>query len=104
MPFKDFLNFIRERGVVGLAVGFMLGGAISKLVAALVNDLINPLVGLLLPGGDNLADKSFHIHSATVMWGDFVKVTIDFLVVALVVYLGLRLLRIGRPKDQKKPN
>lgn len=96
MPFKDFLNFIRERGVVGLAVGFMLGGAISKLVAALVNDLINPLVGLMLPGSQNLADKSFQIRSATVLWGDFVKITIDFLVITLVVYLGLRLLRIGR--------
>ena len=39
---RGFLNFIREQGVVGLAIGFILGGAISKLVAALVNDLINP--------------------------------------------------------------
>ncbi len=96
MPFKDFINFIRERGVVGLAVGFMLGGAVSKLVAALVNDIINPLVGLMLPGSQNLADKSIQVRSATIMWGDFVKITIDFLVVALVVYFGLRLLRIGR--------
>lgn len=103
MPFKDFLNFIRERGVVGLAVGFMLGGAISKLVAALVNDVVNPLIGLMLPGGHELAAKSFQVRSAAILWGDFVKVAIDFLVITLVVYLGLRLLKIGK-LDRKKSN
>ena len=95
-PFRNFLDFIRERGVVGLAVGFMLGGAISKVVTALVNDVINPLVGLLLPGSDDLASKKVTLSSATVLWGDFVKVLIDFLVITLVVYIGVRLLRIGQ--------
>ncbi len=39
----SFLNFIREQGVVGLAVGFILGGAVSQLVASLINDIVNPL-------------------------------------------------------------
>ena len=41
-----FMDFIRTQGVVGLAVGFILGGAVSKVVAALVTDVINPLSAL----------------------------------------------------------
>ena len=41
---KGFIAFIREQGVVGLAVGFILGGAIAKMVTSLVNDMINPLI------------------------------------------------------------
>jgi large conductance mechanosensitive channel len=42
---KGFLNFIREQGVVGLAVGFILGGSVSKVVTSLVTDIINPVLG-----------------------------------------------------------
>lgn len=45
---KDFIGFIRKQGVVGLATGFILGGAISKLVASLVEDIINPILGIIL--------------------------------------------------------
>ena len=45
---EGFLTFVREQGVVGLAVGFILGGAVVKVVAALVADIVSPLLGLLL--------------------------------------------------------
>ena len=51
---KGFINFIREQGVTGLAVGFILGGAVSKLVTAIVTDLIDPFVGLALGSIDGL--------------------------------------------------
>ncbi|KKU45245.1 MAG: Large-conductance mechanosensitive channel-like protein [Microgenomates group bacterium GW2011_GWB1_46_7] len=56
---KGFLSFIREQGVMGLAVGFILGGAISKVVSSLVTDIVNPLVGILLGFTANLQDASF---------------------------------------------
>lgn len=43
---RGFINFIREQGIIGLAVGFLLGGSASRVVTSLVNDVINPLVGL----------------------------------------------------------
>ncbi len=97
---RGFLNFIREQGVVGLAVGFILGGAVAKMVTALVTDLLNPLIGLVL-GGLNLKSAYIKIGATKLMWGDFASVTIDFLVVAFVVYFGVKLLRLDR-LDKKK--
>ncbi len=42
---QDFLNFIREQGIIGLATGFILGGAVSKVVSSLVGDIIQPIIG-----------------------------------------------------------
>jgi len=92
---KGFINFIREQGVVGLAVGFILGGAVSQLVNSFVNDIINPLLGLVL-GKLNLSGYVLQIHSARITWGAFLTVFINFIVVALVVYFGVKWLRLDR--------
>lgn len=102
---KGFLNFIREQGVMGLAVGFILGGAISKVVASLVTDIINPLVSIILGFADNFQDMSFMIAGSQVMWGHFLSVLIDFTIIAAVVYFGvhgLGLDKIDKPKAKKK--
>lgn len=98
---RGFINFIREQGVVGLAVGFILGGAISKVVSSIVTDLINPLLGLALGAIGNLNDAFFLIGSAKIMWGSFISTTIDFLIIALVVYFGVTLLKLDK-LDKKK--
>lgn len=98
---RGFIEFIREQGVMGLAVGFILGGAISKLVSSLVVDLINPLLGIVLGAVGNLSDASIQVGSATILWGNFVSNAIDFLVIALVVYVGVRVLRLDR-LDRRK--
>ena len=43
---KGFIDFIREQGVIGLAIAVILGGAVNKLVASLVGDIIQPLIGI----------------------------------------------------------
>ncbi len=98
---RGFLEFIREKGVVGLAIGFILGGSISKLVAALVSDIINPIVGILLGFTKGLETESFSIGKATILWGHFISILIDFLIVAMVVYSGVKILRLDR-LDKKK--
>lgn len=97
---KGFINFIREQGVVGLAVGFILGGAVSKVVSALVTDIINPILGIALGAAGGLKTASFGIGSARILYGDLISVVIDFLVIALVVYYGVKL--IGLDKLDKK--
>lgn len=102
---KGFLNFIREQGVMGLAVGFILGGAISKVVTSLVTDIVNPLVSIILGFADNFQDKSLWIAGSQVMWGHFVSALIDFTIIAAVVYFGvhgLGLDKIDKPKEKKK--
>lgn len=98
---KGFIHFIREQGVMGLAVGFILGAAVSKLVAALVEDIINPILGLLLGAVGNFSEAYIMIGSAKIMWGNFIAVAIDFIVVALVVYFGVTLLKLDK-LDKKK--
>jgi len=98
---KGFIEFIREQGVVGLAVGFILGGAVSKVVSSLVSDIINPVLGMILGAAGNLDESYLPIGNAKLMWGSFVNTTIDFLVIALVVYFGVKILKLDR-LDKKK--
>jgi large conductance mechanosensitive channel len=97
---SGFMDFIREQGVVGLAVGFILGGAVSKTVTSLVENIVNPLVGLAL-GKVNLADKMTVIGNASIKWGAFISTIVDFLIVAAVVYFGVKALGLDR-LDKKK--
>ncbi|MBI1960792.1 MAG: MscL family protein [Candidatus Liptonbacteria bacterium] len=98
---RGFIEFIREQGVVGLAVGFILGGAVSKLVSALVTDIINPLLGVALGAVGGLKTASFQVGSAVFLYGDLISVAMDFLVIALVVYFGVKLLRLDKLEKKK---
>jgi|SRR3989339_22246 len=97
---KGFINFIREQGVVGLAVGFILGGAVAKVVSALVVDIVNPFLSLALGATEGLKTASFSVGETKILYGDFIGILIDFIVVALVVYYGVKL--IGLDKLDKK--
>lgn len=98
---KGFLNFVREQGVVGLAVGFILGGAVSKVVTSLVIDVINPILGLILGATGGLKGAYMQIGPSKLMWGSFISTLIDFLVISLVVYYGVRALKLDK-LDKKK--
>lgn len=98
---KGFIEFIRERGVVGFAVAFILGGAITKIVSSLVTDIINPTIGLLLSRTRGLESMYFQVARAKIMWGHFLSTIIDFLIIALVVYLIVKVLKIEKI-DKKK--
>ena len=95
--FGGFLDFIRERGVMGLAIGFVLGSSVQKVVTAFVSDIVNPFVGILLGRADGI--KNFAVGPFLI--GDFISVGIDFLILALIIYLvfkGLGLERLDKPK------
>lgn len=98
---KGFIDFIRERGVVGLAVAFIIGGAITKLVGSLVTDIINPILGILLSKTKSLETMSFSLGHNKILWGDFVSVTINFFIVSFIVYLIFRVLGLEK-MDKKK--
>ena len=91
-----FMDFIRTQGVVGLAVGFILGGAISKVVAALVTDGINPLIGIALGAAEGLQTATVAVGPVSILLGHFVSVVIDFLVIALVVYFGVKARKLDK--------
>lgn len=98
--FEGFLDFIRKQGAVGLAVGFILGGAVSKLVSSVVTDLINPIVGIFLGQLGNLNNLIIPIFSADIKIGNFFSNFIDFTIIAAVVYFGVK--KLGLDKLDKK--
>lgn len=103
-PVKGFVDFIRTQGVVGLAVGLVLGGAVSILVKSLVDNIVMPPIGLLLGSADGLKGLSLTIGDKTtpavIHYGTFLNDLINFIVIALVVYLVFNLL--GLTKIDKK--
>ena len=99
---KGFLDFIREQGVVGLAVGFILGGAVSKVVASLVQDIINPVVGIVLGMAGDLSTRSLTVGSVELLWGSFLSASIDFVILAAVVYFGVKALGLNTLDKKKK--
>ena len=98
---KGFIEFIKKQGVVGLATGFLLGGAVSKLVSALVTDIVNPFLGIILGMAGGLSDATFKIGPVTILYGHFISVFIDFLVIALVVYVLIRFLDLDKKSSSK---
>ena len=84
--FKDFLG---KAGVLGLAIGFIMGTYIGKVVSALVQDIIMPVPGALIPGGDwRKAVVSIPLgNGMNFAVGDFVGVLIDFAIVAAVIFI-----------------
>lgn len=95
-----FADFIREQGVVGLAIGFILGGAVSKMVTSLVENIINPLVGILL-GKIDLVDKVLLLGTVKIKYGAFISTLVDFIIICGVIYFAFKSLKLDR-LDKKK--
>jgi large conductance mechanosensitive channel len=92
----QFFDFLKTFGIIGLAIAFVIGQASSKLVTALVEDIINPLIGLFLPSGslEQLSAKVTSVSGAIseFKYGDFIANIIDFLIIALVVFIAYKAL------------
>ncbi len=93
---KGFIDFVKKQGVAGLAIGFILGGAVSKVVSALVEDIINPIIGIFLGKINNLSGLVLSIGSAKITFGHFISILIDFAIIALVVYAGFKYLKLDK--------
>lgn len=85
----EFVNFIREKGVVGLAVGIVTGGAITKMVSSIVENLISPLLAAITGAAGNLTDLAYTVPmtNVTFKYGAVISSTIDLVAVLLVVYV-----------------
>lgn len=104
-PLAGFVEFIREKGVVGLAIGLAIGTAASGLVTQMVNAVVTPLVGLLVGknGLDGLnATITIGDRSELFAFGDLIDAVIKFIAIAAVIYfvvLGLKLDRLDKKKE-----
>ena len=83
---KEFRTFVMRGNVLDLAVAVIIGGAFGKIVSSLVNDIIMPLIGLVM-GGVNFSELAVTVNEAVIKWGSFVQTILDFLVIALIIFL-----------------
>lgn len=101
---SGFMTFVREQGVVGLAVGLAIGTAAGASVKVIVDNLINPLVALLTQGVD-LSDLKFTVvlgnGSAVFGWGAILSSVITLLATAFVIYLAVHFAKLDK-LDKKK--
>lgn len=102
---SGFMNFIREQGVVGLAVGLAIGTAAGDTVKKLVEGFINPIVQLLVGSQKGLQTAEWQLkvgdRVGDFAWGAFVSSLISLLATAFVVYLIIHLMKLDR-LDKKK--
>lgn len=96
-----FSTFLREQGIISLAIAVVLGAAVTRLVGSFVADIINPFVGVLLGAAGDLSSMVLIIGPIEVRWGSFVTALVDFVVIAAVVYLLIKLLRLDELAKKK---
>lgn len=90
----EFVEFLMKYQVIGLAVAFIIGAAATKMVTATVNDIIMPIIAVIIPGGDWRATV-VELGPIKFLVGDFVGSLIDFVIIALVVFLIVKFLMRG---------
>jgi large conductance mechanosensitive channel len=94
---KEFKQFVMRGNVVDLAVAVVVGGAFGKIVTSLVNDIIMPLLGIVL-GRVNFSDLKYvispgtdEVAEAALRYGAFMQSIVDFLIIALSIFLAIKL-------------
>jgi len=85
----EFQTFLSKYGVIGLAIAVIIGGAAGKLVSSLVSDILMPMVTFFIPGGA-WREATLTIGPIVMMVGSFVGNVIDFLIIALVVFMIMK--------------
>jgi large conductance mechanosensitive channel len=83
---KEFIAFLKQYGVIGLAIAVIIGGKLNLLITSIVNDLLSPLIFLPVlkaAGVEKIADLSFH----GILYGKVFSSLIDFFIVALIVFI-----------------
>ncbi len=104
---KEFKEFISRGNVMDMAVGIIIGGAFTGIVNSLVNDIINPLIGMI--GGTDLSGYVLVLKDeATLNYGSFLTAIINFLIMAVVVFIMIKTINsmskaLTRKKKEEEP-
>jgi large conductance mechanosensitive channel len=89
---SEFKSFLVKQNALALAVGVVIGGAIGKVVSGIVDDIIMPVVGVLLPGGEWRNAQVVLSGTNAIKYGDLLGRLIDFVIIALVIFLVVKAL------------
>ncbi len=106
---QEFKAFAIKGNVVDMAVGIIIGLAFGKIITSLVNDIILPPIGLLL-GGVKFTELQYVLKDAvadspavSINYGNFIQVILDFLIVAIAIFMVVKALNKLKRKEQVAP-
>jgi large conductance mechanosensitive channel len=88
----EFMAFLSKYGVIGLAIAFIMGGAVGSLVSALVKDIIMPFITFFIPGGE-WEQATLALGPIVLAVGHFVGAVIDFVIIAFVVFWLMKMVQ-----------
>jgi large conductance mechanosensitive channel len=114
---EEFKKFALRGNVVDLAIGVIIGAAFGAIVNSLVGDIIMPVVGAITPGGFDFTNQFIPLSSkvtadslveakkqgAVLAWGNFLSITINFLIIAWVLFMLVRLMNSVMRAEAAKP-
>jgi len=107
--FKEFRDFISKGNVLDLAVAVIIGAAFGKIVTSFVNDILMPPIGILMGGVDFkdltvvLKNAVGEVPAVTLNYGMFIQNVIDFLIIALCVFLVVKVANNLSKKKEDAP-
>ena len=99
---KEFKEFISKGNIFDMAVGVIIGGAFGKIVTSLVNDIIMPLVGIVI-GGHDFTGLVAKVGDAEIAYGTFIQNIVDFLIVALCIFVVVKAMSRFKKKEEAAP-
>jgi large conductance mechanosensitive channel len=103
----EFKEFISRGNVIDLAVGVIMGGTFTTIITSLVNDIIMPVIGMLFGGIDFttlryvIRPAAEGVEEAAINYGNFIQCVVNFLLVAMVVFLMVRSINNMRRKKEE---
>lgn len=106
---SEFKEFAVKGNVVDMAVGIIIGAAFGKIVSSLVGDVIMPPIGVMM-GGVDFSDLGVVLKEATgdqeavkLLYGKFIQTVIDFVIVAMAVFVGIKAMNSLNKKQEEEP-
>lgn len=98
---REFREFAVKGNVVDLAVGVIIGAAFGKIVSSLVEDMVMPAIGAV--GRVDFKGLMWQVGNAQILYGKFIQTCVDFMIIALAIFLAVKLINYLRRLDQEKP-
>ena len=106
---SEFKDFAIKGNVVDMAVGIIVGAAFGKIVSSFVKDIIMPPIGVMM-GGVDFSDLAIVIQEATdeipavtIKYGAFSQTIIDFLIVAMAIFMAVKVMNSMKTKEEGAP-
>lgn len=111
---KEFKEFAVKGNMMDMAIGIIIGGAFGKIIASLVSDIIMPPLGALIGGvdftelkmpikGEYTNEAGEVVAAVTLNYGSFIQASVDFLIIALVIFMVIKTMNRLKKKEEAKP-